>query len=794
MGTEKKRFFPHQATLDFERKPHVNNHLFFEKVVDKAAPRLPAWRSFKADDSRLDKLKTACEARNVEEMIGALGFLKARSSSPRATQLILPDGKKPAAVFMLSDDEFTRDSSVLLDVMQADGISWGMLTNGSAWRLYNLSAFPPLEHYYEADLPYLTSVGGDELKYFLLYFSAHAFSPHERHGTFLDAVTALTKKAEMDIVSALTGAAANAAADLCRGFIRHEKDATGASPAGPGLDMIYRHALVVLYRIFYILISEARGTLPGSDPVYRMESLTAFADEAAEQKSAVPQNFPATYSAWPRLEKIFERAYRGDKALDIIPQTCEFLDAARHPFLLRNRIDDRSFQLAFGRIRNSFKGINAGFEDIHAAHAAEFLSHLPELQLNIAGEPMLAIIDDGKVSVLPAADVKWKKVIERINTGDAYLDRAAGPAVERERAGLDSIRAFAENSLAGTAERFSKKGSSAEQAIKDVSVFDPLCGSGELLMCAADFLGRRAASADPSQSHLFFKRAAIDNSLCGADPNPHIAELARFVITLYAAPGRNAPPAIEHRILAGNVLLGARLADIESSRVTDIELLAGAVSQRLAELAAESAAIDKHPAKYYGEACRKAASSRRMLKHVAEASLIPDLWTDSRMATRAGAAQIESALADFAANMKLRLKRTPATPLSPATDTSCPLHIEWAFPGIFFGAADAGFDIVISVLPAKFYFDAKPRAYLSRRLKLKGHFVFADALFKSMSPYISARGKISMFVPQRFTNSLRAKSIAAFLASEFSMKEENASDLSRSVSGKKFTALQFTRK
>ncbi|HPN95934.1 MAG TPA: hypothetical protein PLS19_15340, partial [bacterium] len=55
---------------------------------------------------------------------------------------------------------------------------------------------------------------------------------------------------------------------ITRGFLAAESLTTGAAPTPEALDMVYKHSLIVIQRLVYILFAESTGVLPGDGESY----------------------------------------------------------------------------------------------------------------------------------------------------------------------------------------------------------------------------------------------------------------------------------------------------------------------------------------------------------------------------------------------------------------------------------------------------------------------------------------------------------------------------------------------
>ena len=101
-----------------------------------------------------------------------------------------------------------------------------------------------------------------------------------------------------------------------------------------------------------------------------------------------------------------------------------------------------------------------------------------------------------------------------------------------------------------------------EQALLELKICDPACGSGHFLIAAAHRLARRLAQvrtgdAEPSpDAQRSALRAVIGRCLYGVDLNPMAVELCKVSLWLEALEPGKPLSFLEHHILCGNSLLG----------------------------------------------------------------------------------------------------------------------------------------------------------------------------------------------------------------------------------------------
>lgn len=225
----------------------------------------------------------------------------------------------------------------LADDHTSGKLRWALLTNGRVWRLYYAGASSVADRFLEADLPALvanadTPLGLAQLRTFLLFFRRDAFAPDAAGRCFLlhamdegrawqQRVTAGLSRSVFDIVYPEL-LKALAAADPAR------------DPADPAWPIVIRHsAVVLLYRLLFLLYAEDRDLLPVTHKGYQPRSLTHLRREVAR---ALDTKHPLSETDafwWSELHTLFKAIDKGSDAMGLPAYNGGLFDQREAPLL-----------------------------------------------------------------------------------------------------------------------------------------------------------------------------------------------------------------------------------------------------------------------------------------------------------------------------------------------------------------------------------------------------------------------------------------------------------------------------
>jgi hypothetical protein len=641
-----------QLALPLEK--HRNHYLFSDYYLNTLLPRQPGWREADAQAAQaLEALRqfyadkrdllqstlseSALEDAWVRPILGTMSHtyhVGASLPSPEGSRTpdyaLFPDKDAySAAIPHLGTAEFFGTALAVADAKRWDrsldrrltdgagdafsnanpsyqidyylritGRNWGLLTNGRLWRLYSRESSFRLDSYYEVDLINLLEQGQvEDFKYFYLFFRRAAFPE------FLNWVLRESREHAQAISERLKERIYEALRLLAEGFLKYP--GTSLTPAD--LKEIHDNALILLYRLLFILYAESRRLLPLDNASYaRGYSLKAVKEEIADRLDRKMIYLPRQATIWDNLKALFHIINEGSAELGVPAYNGRLFDPTKYPFLEEHTIGDACLVQALDGLARAKgpQGLDfVDYRDLEIRHLGSIYEGLLEYQLRHADQDM-AVVKDGKVErVVPAEE--GQKVVhpadsvypvtergERKATGSYYtpdyivkyiVENTVGPLVdEKQRAIQDRLndleaklkaargenRKLLERELVRERDRFG-------ETVLELQVLDPAMGSGHFLVEATDYLAQRivdfgvrlGAGAEgaegPDETEIsYWRRRAVESCIYGVDVNPLAVELAKLSLWLATAAKGKPLSFLDHHLRCGNSLIGARLEDL----------------------------------------------------------------------------------------------------------------------------------------------------------------------------------------------------------------------------------------
>jgi hypothetical protein len=427
--------------------------------------------------------------------------------------------------------------SLLQDFLNRTEHVWGIVTNGTTLRLLRDSTFVRRQSYLEFDLAAIL----DEQRfqdfavlYRLLHRTRVSRVASDVDDFLLERYYARAQEQGGRVRDRLRDGVERCIEVLANGFLAHPGNARlREEVSAPDL---YRQLLRLVYRLLFLLVSEERGLLPGTD-VYRDHYGAARLRRLVERHRHVA--FTGHDDVWESL-RVLWRTLRDDELapfLGLPVLNGELFD----PVVLdESAIPNRDFlsgvwHLTWYQDKHVQRRVNYSALDV------EELGSVYESLLE--SHPVIEVQGERRTFVLVAGS-------ERKETGSYYTP----PELVNELvlSALDPV----------IADRMKAPAAAREQALLSIRVCDPACGSGHFLLAAARRIGRalarvRSGEEEPSpEAAREATRDVIGHCIYGVDKNPLAVDLCRVALWLESHTGDRPLTFLDHRIRCGDSLVG----------------------------------------------------------------------------------------------------------------------------------------------------------------------------------------------------------------------------------------------
>jgi hypothetical protein len=581
------------------------------------------------------------------------------ADAPRkAEALKLPDDKRPKLGIALveakrwqreldrRDDsggdttkklDFGAPSSQMLrylsraDVASDRAIKWGMLTNGGTWRLYYQDARSRSEEFLELNIAAALGVAGverdllappdeDVLKLFYLLFSRAAFLPQAwdtglrtLHQIALNEARlyeeqvseSLGKRVFAEVFPQLANA-------LVDSDLQKVKDRNGQL-SREYLEEVREAALVLLYRLLFVLYAEDRRLLPVADVRYKPYSLSKLREEIADaiDKRVVHSSRAKNY--WNTLNDLFEIIAQGDDKVGMPAYNGGLFERARAPLLARVGVPDDAMAKVIDALSRRVEDISKpriNYRDLSVSHLGGIYERLLEYAL---------VQEASAIAARPASFAR--KVSGSYYTHDdlvrLILDEAVGRLADEKLAAFHAqMEAFRTRKSLRPNEWEALEAVDPAAQLLELKICDPAMGSGHFLVALVDWLAGRvleaietveeSVNAMPWASHLvdqgkpysspliarlahirvsikkagdehgwalddrqlddrhIVRRMILKKVIFGVDKNPMAVELAKVALWLHTFTVGAPLSFLDHHLKCGDSLHGEKLGPIQA--------------------------------------------------------------------------------------------------------------------------------------------------------------------------------------------------------------------------------------
>ncbi|MFO7946363.1 MAG: N-6 DNA methylase, partial [Armatimonadota bacterium] len=329
---------------------------------------------------------------------------------------------------------------------------------------------------------------------------------------------------------------------------------------------IHDNALVLLYRLLFILYAESADLLPlGNSRYHDRYSLFSIKAETQEHVGSYTDE---DCTIWPRLTTLFNIVDGGRGALDVHAYNGGLFKPDRHPFLDDHALPDSYIAKIINLLAIDTEGRFADYRDLGVRHLGSIYEGLLEYRVEVAKEPLVAAKDNGS-EVWEAADGEEAQIAP----GEVYLvtDKGERKATGSYYTPQYIVEYIVENTVGPLVEECDEP-----EDILELNVLDPAMGSGHFLVEVTDFLARHAAQMEVEKGETIgdnghgesdvqrLKRQVVERCVYGVDLNPLAVELAKLSLWLHTVAAGRPLSFLDHHLRCGNSLIGADLDDIAS--------------------------------------------------------------------------------------------------------------------------------------------------------------------------------------------------------------------------------------
>lgn len=397
-----------------------------------------------------------------------------------------------------------------VEVLSDRRIRFGILTNGSLWRLYDQRATSRAEDFLEIDLaallaaslpwraPDLLNPDGAEqahgIRLFLVLFGRNTIAADAAGNVTLAGLLDENRRFEARLTDDLASRVFNDVYAQLAGALSAADPQRPAVMGEAYLAELRDAAQTYLYRLLFVLYAEDRDLLPTRHPGYDDYSLDKRLRGEIAARLDKADAFSATRKDLDRhLRGLCEQIDKGDKSIGLPPYNGGLFAEARSPLLNRAILPDAAFAPIFDALSRTTgpdgQRRRLNYRDLSVQHLGSIYERLLDFDLVADGTAIAARLQ-------PFA---------RKNTGSYYtpeslvmlvIRRTVGPLLAERKAAFAEAAAALAGGTAPKADRLTKL-AALDPASKflDLKICDPAMGSGHFLVSLVDYLADATLAA-----------------------------------------------------------------------------------------------------------------------------------------------------------------------------------------------------------------------------------------------------------------------------------------------------------
>lgn len=387
-----------------------------------------------------------------------------------------------------------------VEIASERSVRWGILTNGAVWRLYYQGARSRSEEFLEVDLAALVGVPGTTpelfaspdarhgLKVFFCLFHHGAFLAQSWdtecrsfHDYALREARLYEEKVSQDLGERVF---ATVFPDLANALAAGDPQAPHPLTRAY-LDEVREAALILLYRLLFVLYAEDRRLLPVRDNRYHEYSLHRLREEIREKYERAASFSATAARIWDDLRNLFAAIARGDGNLGLPAYNGGLFEDERTPLLARARVPDSRLAPLVDELSRRSDDLLRGwinYRDLSVQHLGSIYERLLEFRL----EP-----DSERIVARPNSFAR--KVSGSYYTHDdlvkLLITETVGPLLDEKRATFDGlIEDWKRRRELKPADWRQLDSLDPASGMLDLRICDPAMGSGHFLVSLVDYL------------------------------------------------------------------------------------------------------------------------------------------------------------------------------------------------------------------------------------------------------------------------------------------------------------------
>ena len=494
------------------------------------------------------------------------------------------------------------------DVESDGNIRWGILTNGVTWRLYDNRTRPRSTAFYETNLENIVRKDEeDRLRIFYLLFNRNSFVPSRgATTTFLEDALEEGRRYEEQVAQDVSGVVFD---DVFPALVT-----ALARESSGDLAEVHEAALILLYRILFVLYAEDRELLPIRDRRYLTYSMRHLLRDDIRENMVEGVDFSTNATKYyDNLTTLFRIIDRGDTSIGLPPYNGGLFADSAAPMLSQIRLDDTTLAPIIYTLSHTDgdKGLPRfiSYRDMSVQQLGSIYERLLERQPVQDANGAITIRPN------PYARKDSGSFFTPQELVDLIVDRTVKPLVEERRKAFEAKANRLKSDRRPKAERLAElQKIDPAEAILELKVLDPAMGSGHFLVTAVDFLSDYVADLiedvasvpewldgeyvsplvervanirteihararkyrwrlyeNQLTDQAIIRRMVLKRCIYGVDKNPLTVELAKVSLWLHSFTVGVPLSFLDHHLRCGDSLVGVRINDM----LTEFQRLGG---------------------------------------------------------------------------------------------------------------------------------------------------------------------------------------------------------------------------